>query len=417
MFWNRVARPLKSQRMLRAGPLLIDRTEKRARLGATTIELSPLLFRLLDLIASRPGKLISRQEIKAELWSYAERIDTERRLNTAMVALREALGDNADAPRLIATVRGEGYRWVGGGEARKWLGSTAAGLTALTIAAAAVFGTAPIQTPGDPVMTMRAQAAVDAWRNEPSAERLESASAQVRNAERDSPNQPSVLVLKAQLALESRWDWEGSEGAYRRALRLDPSNADAKLGLAWLEVNRGNQEQALTYAEQLLESAVVSGDRRAELGWLLIRIGRPDLAVAACTGNPSPSRNDLSCAHTAWFEQKDFEKARSAALQLMRGAHADARDIQAVAQLPANIAYATFLDWRARHFLPKDAPWFQRAQVLADAGMNEGALRALERSVAAREPLAIKIGSSPSFRLLRSDPRFQRLATQVGVKP
>ena len=47
--------------------------------------------------------------------------------------------------------------------------------------------------------------------------------------------------------------------------------------------------------------------------------------------------------------------------------------------------------------LPANAPWFQKAQVLADAGNRVEALHALERSVALREPMAVKIASTVPF--------------------
>src|SRR4051812_6847056 len=106
MFWNRIEPP-----PARTGTLSFDRIEQRITLDDRPLDLSPLLFRLVQHLADRPGRLVSRSELKRVLWPYAERIDTERRLNTAMRTLRSALGDDANAPRYIATVRGHGYRW------------------------------------------------------------------------------------------------------------------------------------------------------------------------------------------------------------------------------------------------------------------------------------------------------------------
>src|SRR5205085_9779170 len=110
MLWTRITPPPLSK--LRVGALTIDRAERRAMLGGQALDLSPLLLRLLERLAEHPGRVASRAELKRVLWPYAERIDTERRLNTAMRALRAALGDDADEPRFIETVRSHGYRWI-----------------------------------------------------------------------------------------------------------------------------------------------------------------------------------------------------------------------------------------------------------------------------------------------------------------
>ena len=131
---------------------------------------------------------------------------------------------------------------------------------------------------------------------------------------------------------------------------------------------------------------------------------------------PGSSINLLSCAHIALAAIRRIDDARHIATLLMHKVGASSDSIGAVRDATAAEGYGNFLQWRARHFLPASAPWFQRAQVLADAGHRKEALAALSRSVAAREPSAVKIASTPSFSGLRSDPRFRRLAEQVGVK-
>jgi DNA-binding winged helix-turn-helix (wHTH) protein len=403
--------------LVRAGPLLIDLTQKQATLNGLRLELSPLLLSLLTLLASQPGRLITRSEIKRHLWPYAERIDTERRLNTAMRALREALGDDAESPHFIRTERGFGYRWIGSpqhGRVRPALVATAA--LALLAGATPFFLPSPAtRRVPDAWAVIRAQTAMDSWRSDPQPAQLQAAANDLDRAIAVSGEQPSLLVLKAQLALEARWDWKAAEHAYRRALAEDESNSDAKLGLAWLEVNRGNGQAALQLAIEMMGDSVASGDRRADLGWLLIRIGRADLAAQACTPNAQRSLNILSCAHTAFAAQGRFEEARRTALDLMRMRNADVRASAEVQRLPARAAYGRFLEWRVHNFLPAAAPEFQRAQLLADAGHEEAALDTLARSVAAREPLAVKIYSTPSFAVLRQNPRYQALVRQVGV--
>jgi hypothetical protein len=78
-------------------------------------------------------------------------------------------------------------------------------------------------------------------------------------------------------------------------------------------------------------------------------------------------------------------------------------------------AYQTFLTWRAHNFLPANASWFQKAQVLADAGDTQSALKALQQSIARREPTAVKIRSTPGFAAMRGNPSFDQLSKAVGA--
>ena len=102
--------------ILRSGPLVLDRRQRRLTRAGQAVPISGLPARILELLMAANGELVTRAELKQALWPYATRIDTERRLNTGVRALREALGDTAMTPRYVATVRGLGYRWVGGAE-------------------------------------------------------------------------------------------------------------------------------------------------------------------------------------------------------------------------------------------------------------------------------------------------------------
>lgn len=418
MFWSRMDSPTANAKTVSTGTLRIDVAERRATMAGQPIALSPLLWRLLRLLAEQPHRLVTRAEIKRELWPYAERIDTERRLNTAVRALRAALGDSAESPRFIKTVRSQGYRWVAGDRSDGGKATAAVALVGacLALTTSATWTSRTVQLT-DPAAVMRAQSAVEDWRGSPRFASLTRAERVVELAASGATATPILLVLKAELELGGRWNWRTAERDYRAALKLEPANADAQLGLAWLAVNRGQRSEALRLAGQLLTGAVLAGERRTDLGWLLIRAERPDLATIACGTNSGASINRLSCAHSALAALGRFGEARAVALHLMGDLHAAPERIARIRALPAAASYAEFLDWRVTNFLPAHAPWFQRAQILADAGRDDEALDSLARAVAAHEPLAVKMASSPSFIGLRATPRFRALAEAVGGTP
>src|SRR5215217_7187273 len=68
---------------------------------------------LLILLASRPGALVTRQEVAARFWADGVFVDVEGSINRIVGKLRLALHDNAARPRFIETVVGKGYRLIG----------------------------------------------------------------------------------------------------------------------------------------------------------------------------------------------------------------------------------------------------------------------------------------------------------------
>ena len=97
---------------LRFGPFVLDpRTAELANAG-TRVALPPQPVRILALLAQRKGELVTRQEIQDAIWGDDTHVDFDRALNFAVKQIREALGDDAEAPTYIETLRGRGYRFV-----------------------------------------------------------------------------------------------------------------------------------------------------------------------------------------------------------------------------------------------------------------------------------------------------------------
>jgi DNA-binding winged helix-turn-helix (wHTH) protein/Tol biopolymer transport system component len=70
-------------------------------------------FQILITLLDRPGQLVTREELKRQLWPSDTFVDFDVNLNKAVNRLREALGDSAEHPRFIETLPRKGYRFVG----------------------------------------------------------------------------------------------------------------------------------------------------------------------------------------------------------------------------------------------------------------------------------------------------------------
>jgi len=81
---------------------------KRGRL----VHLQEQPFRILSMLLQRPGEVVTREEIRKELWPKGTFVDFDEGLDTALKKLRRTLGDSAQNPIFIETIPRRGYRLI-----------------------------------------------------------------------------------------------------------------------------------------------------------------------------------------------------------------------------------------------------------------------------------------------------------------
>jgi DNA-binding response OmpR family regulator len=91
----------------RIGDLEIDRSGRRVRRAGTDVHLTPLEFDLLACLAERPAQVLTREQLLAQVWDWADASGT-RTVDSHVKAVRRKLGGD-----VIRTVHGIGYA-VGG---------------------------------------------------------------------------------------------------------------------------------------------------------------------------------------------------------------------------------------------------------------------------------------------------------------
>jgi len=90
----------------------VDAQKEELRRAGAPIKLREQSFRVLVSLLERPGELVTRDDLRKALWLSETFVDFDHGLNTAVMKLREALGDTADKPLYIETVPKRGYRFV-----------------------------------------------------------------------------------------------------------------------------------------------------------------------------------------------------------------------------------------------------------------------------------------------------------------
>ena len=75
--------------------------------------LRPRALAVLRYLAERPGRLVTKAELRRQVWAGAHVTDVVVRVT--MREIRVVLGNSAATPRFVETVGPEGYRWLTGG--------------------------------------------------------------------------------------------------------------------------------------------------------------------------------------------------------------------------------------------------------------------------------------------------------------
>jgi serine/threonine protein kinase/tetratricopeptide (TPR) repeat protein len=101
-----------SQRPIRFGPFELDAAEGELRNRGVKVKLQDQPFQILQILLEQPGKIVTREELQKRIWPADTFVDFDKGLYNAIKKLREALGDDAGAPRYIETLPKRGYRFT-----------------------------------------------------------------------------------------------------------------------------------------------------------------------------------------------------------------------------------------------------------------------------------------------------------------
>ena len=99
-------------RLLRFGVFELNLDLEELRKNGTLLKLPPQPFKLLALLASRSGQVVTRDEIQGQLWGNDTFIDFEQGVNKCIKQIRTALSDNPDNPLYLETIPRRGYRFL-----------------------------------------------------------------------------------------------------------------------------------------------------------------------------------------------------------------------------------------------------------------------------------------------------------------
>ena len=96
----------------RFGPFELNPGEESLARNGVRVKVQDLPYRLLIMLVERPGEIITREEVRQRLWPENTFVEFDNSLGVAIRKVRDALNDDAEAPRYVETIPRRGYRFV-----------------------------------------------------------------------------------------------------------------------------------------------------------------------------------------------------------------------------------------------------------------------------------------------------------------
>src|SRR6202011_3947691 len=97
---------------LRFGVVTLDLNTSELRKSGRAAKLRPQAAKMLGMLASRPGQLVTREDLQEQLWGQQTFVDFEHGINLCIREIRTALSDDAVTPRYVETLPRQGYRFI-----------------------------------------------------------------------------------------------------------------------------------------------------------------------------------------------------------------------------------------------------------------------------------------------------------------
>jgi eukaryotic-like serine/threonine-protein kinase len=219
------------------------------------------------------------------------------------------------------------------------------------------------------------------------------------------------------------WDWNAAENQFKRALELDPNNADTLIFYAGLLSNTGRHAEALAEARRARELDPLNLRTNVLEAQYLIYAGNADEALARL-------QKTLELDPNYWFAHQ----FRATAL-IEKGMYAEAvaaarKSLESnfVTRTISFLAYALAKSGKraeARAELEKllklsresYVPPFNIALIYNGLGESDETLRWLERGIETRDPRMTFLKVEPKWNNLRDDARFQNLLRRMNFPP
>src|SRR5712671_275895 len=95
------------------GAFHLDLKREELFKDGTRVKLQGKVYQALLALLGKPGEIVTREELRIQLWPSDTHVNYDANVNTTVNKLRQALGDSPDRPAFVDTIPRKGYCFVG----------------------------------------------------------------------------------------------------------------------------------------------------------------------------------------------------------------------------------------------------------------------------------------------------------------
>ncbi len=439
-----------------------------------TVKLQAQPLRLLRLLASKPGKEISHDEIRLYLWGD-QQVDHSGSIHVCIRQIRTALNDSGDSPKFIENIPRRGYRLrpsistssrsitrASNGSRNSYLPAFGAIVAMLIVGAILYLMDRPeldstpekvSQSPAEDLLKrgrylldkLTEESISDSRRffqlaieKDPSfapaysamaesfqrAESFENARTYAEKAIELDPHFADAHLRLGSVQFFQDWNWAAAEKRMAEALTLNADFVEAHQAIATVFAITGRQELALEHMKSALTLDPASTLLSADYGFFLYYAGLYAEAKHQCRDalelDASHSGARL-CLIKAARKSGDIQLAVEHAVAHMLALNADHTTITRLARSDPDGALQAFYRWRVAAAEERikvsdtSVPPESLALIYVTAGEEESALTQLQRAFELRRSLLPIVLIDPELSPLYDEPGFRALVSEVNV--
>jgi DNA-binding winged helix-turn-helix (wHTH) protein/tetratricopeptide (TPR) repeat protein len=465
--------------VIRFGVFELDDHTGELRRQGRRVHLAAQPFRVLALLVSGAGSIVTREDLRRHLWGEDTFVEFDRSLNFCVAEVRAALGDDARSPRFIETIPKRGYRFIA--DVHQPVPAPAPNRVAWRWSSAAVILLLLLQHPLTTATHTRATATREALvafeRGTQTARAADSAQqragiAALRTATRLDPRfaeahyaladlylrlavdrelPMDAAIAEARLAAEraialedvaesrqvlgtirliADWDWTGARREFSRAIALEPKWDAAFVSYARLLSASGDDDGAIAAINRAEILSPNCDLILFDAGRIYARARRYDEAAEKFAGAiafgpphrvPQSEWNRFVTLQLLALSmaRHDWQAAHQHAAAIVAESGASAEVQAAFAARDPHDAVAALLRRSLAMLGASEHPHrvapTKLATLQALLGDGEAALGSLERAAAERDPDLVYVLRDSEFDALRGLPRFQAIDARVRV--
>ena len=420
--------------------------------------------RVLKLLLQNAGQLVTRDDIRGELWPDKV-VDFEQSINASIRHLRRALDDHADTSRYIETLPRLGYRFIYPvGHRRSFFTKVAAVVAVVIVVGASILSWQYFDASREsippaafesyqmglhlvdqndkgaktrgiefleesvaiaPEYSEAWSALAKAWIEFPdlAGNVIPKARHAAEQALANNKNNAAALLQLANIAFLYDWDWSNAERLYARALTSDPANPDIHQAYASFLYVMGRPSVAKEHFRKVQELDPLSSILYGDWSWYLMVEGQFEGAYENCRKLAEVAPDEpltVGCPYRIHLEKGELDKAVAIAHKLMVHHKAPVDWLSRFHYESGREAINVFNEWRLSAMqcdgTRADLNALNCALVAADLERVDETLMLLGTAVKERDLMLPFLALYPEFRDIHDTPEFQSFLTTMGLK-